>query len=78
MSRSASVIRPGPISTRPMWPEVLFWRLMNITTPVKLSSGLSHDRSKLKTTAMDLSRIIPPPGTLTRLDSRCRRRHRRP
>ena len=52
ISCSASVISPRPISTRPMRPAWLFWRLMNITTPTKISSGLSHDRSNENTTAI--------------------------
>ena len=52
ISCSASVIRPRPISTRPTRPTVLFCREMNITTPTKISSGDSHDRSNEKTTAI--------------------------
>jgi hypothetical protein len=52
MSCSASVIRPRPISTRPTRPVLVFCREMNITTPAKISSGDSHDRSNEKTTAI--------------------------
>ena len=46
MSCSASVMSPRPISTRPTRPTVLFCRETNITTPVKMSSGDSQERSK--------------------------------
>ena len=40
------------MSTRPTRPVLVFCRLMNITTPAKISSGLSQERSKEKTTAI--------------------------
>ena len=37
-----------------MRPTPLFWREMNMTTPTKISSGDSHDRSNENTTAITL------------------------
>ena len=50
--RSASSITPSPISTRPMRPGVVSCRVMNSTTPTKMNSGDSQDRSKENSTAM--------------------------
>jgi hypothetical protein len=53
ISCSASVISPRPISTRPTRPaDGAVLPDMNITTPTKISSGDSHDRSNEKTTAI--------------------------
>ena len=52
--RSASSIKPRPIKTRPTRPAVVSWREMNITTPTKINSGDSHDKSSEKTTAITL------------------------
>src|SRR5580765_2469915 len=56
ISCSPSVIRPKPIATRPMRPAVLFSFEMNSTTPLKISSGESHDRSNENTTVI---RLVP-------------------
>ena len=56
ISCSARVIRPRPIRTRPNAPTPLFWREMKTTTPTKIRSGESHDRSSENTTAM---RLVP-------------------
>src|SRR5574344_1315171 len=50
--RSASSISPRPISTRPMRPSCVSWRETNSTTPVKMHSGDSQDRSSENTTVM--------------------------
>ena len=55
-SRSASSIRPRPISTRPKRPAGVDWREMNSTTPTKMNSGDSHDRSSENTTDI---RLVP-------------------
>jgi len=52
ISCSASVISPRPIATRPSRPAVVLSRETNTTTPTKISSGDSHDRSNEKTTAI--------------------------
>ena len=49
---SDSRISPRPIATRPSRPVVVFSRAMNATTPPKISSGDSHDRSNENTTAI--------------------------
>ena len=45
ISCSASVMRPSPIRMRPTRPALPFWREMKVTTPMKISSGETHDRS---------------------------------
>ena len=52
----ASSIRPRPISTRPTRPAVVAWREINSTTPVKMSSGDSQDKSTENSTDM---RAVP-------------------
>ena len=52
ISCSDSRISPSPIATRPRRPAVVFSRVTNITTPAKISSGDSHDRSNENTTAI--------------------------
>ena len=54
--RSASSIRPRPIRMRPKRPTLESWREMNSTTPTKMNSGDSQDRSKENTTAI---RLVP-------------------
>ncbi len=56
ISCSARVMRPRPIRMRPMRPTVVAWREMNSTTPAKISSGDSHERSNENTTAI---RLVP-------------------
>ncbi len=60
ISCSASVISPRPTSTRPMRPAALFSRDTNITTPAKISSGDSHDRSSENTTVIRLEPTSAP------------------
>jgi hypothetical protein len=54
--RSASSIRPRPIRMRPKRPTLVLWREMNSTTPTKMNSGDSQDRSNENTTAI---RLVP-------------------
>ena len=54
------MIRPKPIATRPKRPAPLFSFEMNSTTPLKISSGDSHDRSNENTTAIRLVPISAP------------------
>ena len=54
MSRRASSIKPGPISTRPTRPTAVSLREMNSTTPTKMNNGDSHDKSSENTTAITL------------------------
>ena len=63
ISCSASVIRPRPIRTRPTAPTPLFWREMKMTTPTKIRSGDSHDRSNENTTAITLVPTSAPSMT---------------
>ena len=60
ISCSASVIRPRPMTMRPKWPTDVVSRLMNSTTPTKISSGDSHDRSKENTTTIALVPMSAP------------------
>ncbi len=55
-SRSASSISPRPMSTRPKRPTLVSVREMNSTTPRKISSGDSQDRSNENTT---VTRLVP-------------------
>ncbi len=43
-----------------MRPTVVDWRAMNSTTPTKMNSGDSHDKSRENTTAMRLVPISAP------------------
>jgi len=52
----ASSIRPRPIITRPTRPTVVDWRVMKSTTPTRMNSGDSQERSREKTTAI---RLVP-------------------
>ena len=47
---SANMMRPRPIITRPNWPIAFSCRARNSTTPMKMRSGDSHDRSNDSTT----------------------------
>ena len=55
-SCSASNISPKPIRMRPMRPTVVAWRAMKSTTPMKMNSGESQDRSRENTSAI---RLVP-------------------
>ena len=61
--RKASSISPRPIRMRPTRPTVVDWRAMNSTTPIKMNSGDSHDRSRENTTAIRLVPISAPSMT---------------
>ncbi|MNE40952.1 hypothetical protein D3C80_1350000 [compost metagenome] len=52
ISSSARMIRPSPIPTRPSWPARVCLRERKKITPRKISSGDSHDRSKVSTRAI--------------------------
>ncbi len=52
MSCSASVMSPRPISTRPMRPSMPRSQATKKTTPTKMRSGLSQERSKENTSTM--------------------------
>ena len=56
MSCRARVISPSPIRTRPIAAAPPFCCEMKVTTPTKISSGESHDRSNENTTAI---RLVP-------------------
>ena len=60
ISCNASVIRPTPMTMRPKRPTEVVSRLMNSTTPTKISSGDSHDRSKENTTTIALVPMSAP------------------
>ena len=69
MSCSDSRISPRPIATRPSWPTVDFSRASNDTTPPKISSGDSHDRSNENTTAISAVPTSAPSITARAADS---------
>ncbi|MNE23106.1 hypothetical protein D3C80_1163480 [compost metagenome] len=52
ISSRARMIKPSPIPTRPNWPTRVCLRERKKITPRKISSGDSHDRSKVSTLAM--------------------------
>ena len=52
MSCSARMISPRPMATRPSWPARVCLRPRKNTTPRKISSGDSQDRSKVSTRAI--------------------------
>ena len=54
IKRNASSIRPSPMSTRPSRPAVVSGREMYTTTPTKMNSGESHDKSSENSTAITL------------------------
>ena len=56
ISCSASVISPKPIRRGRRGPALPFSRVTDSTTPMKISSGDSHDRSNENTTAI---RLVP-------------------
>ena len=60
ISCSASVMRPRPIAIRPSRPAVVLSRRMKTTTPPKISSGDSHDRSNEKTTVISAEPMSAP------------------
>ena len=69
ISCSDSSIRPSPIATRPRRPAVVFSFEMKATTPPKISSGDSHDRSNENTTAIRLVPTSAPSITASAADS---------
>ncbi len=58
--RRASSISPRPIKMRPTRPAVVSWRATKSTTPVKMHSGESQDRSSENTTAIRLEPTSAP------------------
>ena len=52
ISCSARMISPRPMATRPSWPRRVCLRERKKITPKKISSGDSHDRSKVRTRAI--------------------------
>ena len=52
ISCSARMIRPRPMNTRPSWPRRVCLRVRKKITPKKISSGDSHDRSRVSTRAI--------------------------
>ncbi|MCY1428594.1 hypothetical protein D9M71_444840 [compost metagenome] len=52
ISCSARMISPRPMNTRPSWPMRVCLRVRKRITPKKISSGDSHDRSRVSTRAI--------------------------
>ncbi|CNV05965.1 Uncharacterised protein [Salmonella enterica subsp. enterica serovar Bovismorbificans] len=72
ISSSASRIRPSPIPTRPSCPARDCLRPKKKITPIKISSGDSHERSKVRIRAIS---AVPTsaPSTITRAGVRATR-----
>jgi hypothetical protein len=69
ISCSDSRISPSPIATRPMRPTAPFSRARNDTTPPKINSGDSHDRSNENTTVISALPMSAPSITTSAADS---------